>query len=173
MSSLFSIKSIDMVNSWTYNLPKNTECTICRTSLNCPSLYNQDKGLDSFVVSGVCGHSYHYECIKPWVEKNKYCAICMQEWKYETTPKTEIKDIKIKDINKSDNISGLIKHLKSNITNLEKDSKENTLITKLNPNPKAIQITSTESIKKINIIKKKIPIKKPDYDSDSNSEDDF
>ena len=82
MTSLFTVKSIHMINSWTYNLPKNTECTICRCNLNCSSLYHQDKGLDSYVVTGVCSHSFHYECIKPWVDKNKYCPICAQEWKY-------------------------------------------------------------------------------------------
>jgi hypothetical protein len=46
------------------------------------SLYNQEKGIDSYVVSGACNHSFHYECIKPWVEKNKYCPICFQKWEF-------------------------------------------------------------------------------------------
>lgn len=83
MTSPFVINSINMFSSWTFNLPKNHECTICRCSLNGPSLYNQDKGMDSYVVSGVCQHSFHYECIKPWVDKNKYCPLCSQVWQYQ------------------------------------------------------------------------------------------
>jgi hypothetical protein len=78
----FQIKSINLFSSWAYNLPKNTDCTICRCNLNIPSLYNQEKGIDSYVVSGTCNHSFHYECIKPWVDKNKYCPICFSEWNY-------------------------------------------------------------------------------------------
>lgn len=90
MSSPFMIKDINMFSSWTFNLPKNNECTICRCSLNIPSLYNQEKCCDSYVVTGKCQHSYHYECIKPWVDKNNHCPICAQPWVYQqqlpTTP---------------------------------------------------------------------------------------
>ena len=70
-NSPFVIKQINMFSGWVYNLPKNNECTICRCNLNTPSLYNQEKNIDSYVVSGVCLHSFHDECIKPWVNKNK------------------------------------------------------------------------------------------------------
>lgn len=83
MSSPFMIKDINMFSSWTFNLPKNNECTICRCSLNIPSLYNQEKCCDSYVVTGKCQHSYHYECIKPWVDKNNHCPICAQPWMYQ------------------------------------------------------------------------------------------
>jgi DeoR/GlpR family transcriptional regulator of sugar metabolism len=83
MTSLFEIKSINVFSSWVFNLPKNNDCTICRCNLNVPSLYNQEKGTDSYVVSGVCQHSFHYECIKPWTDKNKHCPICAQLWQYQ------------------------------------------------------------------------------------------
>lgn len=82
MSSKFVVKDIRILSSWGYNLSSNTDCTICRNNLNTNSLYYQDKGLDSYVVQGTCGHSFHYECIKPWVEKNKHCPICSAEWNY-------------------------------------------------------------------------------------------
>jgi hypothetical protein len=82
MSNPFSVKSAYLFSSWVYNLPKNHECTICRCNLNSPSLYNQEKCIDSYVVSGVCGHSFHHECIKPWVDKNKHCPLCSQVWQF-------------------------------------------------------------------------------------------
>jgi len=86
MSTKFQVNSIKMLSSWGYNLSSNTDCTICRCSLNTNSLYNQDKGIDSYVVEGTCGHSFHYECIKPWVEKNKHCPICSAPWVYRSKP---------------------------------------------------------------------------------------
>ncbi len=82
MSNPFTVKSVNLFSSWVYNLPKNHDCTICRCNLNIPSLYNQEKGIDSFVVTGVCGHSFHNECIKPWVDKNKHCPLCSQVWQF-------------------------------------------------------------------------------------------
>jgi hypothetical protein len=104
MDSSFKITGINLFSSWVYNLPKNSECTICRCNLNLPSLYNQDKGLDSYVVSGICNHSFHNECIKPWVEKNKYCPICFQKWEFakkedlKNFGKQEKEDIKKNEI---------------------------------------------------------------------------
>jgi hypothetical protein len=79
----FTVNSIKIFTSWSYNLSYNTECSICRNSLNGPSLYNQEKGEDSVIVDGVCGHSFHYECIKPWIEKHKYCPNCSVTWNYK------------------------------------------------------------------------------------------
>tara|TARA_B100000674_G_scaffold465540_1_gene448554 strand:+ start:843 stop:1106 length:264 start_codon:yes stop_codon:yes gene_type:complete len=71
------INNAQLVTSWAYNLPKNCECTICRENLNCSSLKYQDKGIESYVVTGVCGHSFHKECIDPWIAKdNKNCPLC-------------------------------------------------------------------------------------------------
>jgi len=83
LNSPFKIKEINMSSTWVYNVPKNNDCTICRCNLNTPSLYNQEKGLDSFVVSGTCLHSFHQECIKPWVKNNSWCPICSSVWQYK------------------------------------------------------------------------------------------
>lgn len=88
--SPFIIDKLNLVSTWVFNLPKNTECTICRCSLNGPSLYHQEKGKDSYVVSGMCQHSFHDECIKPWVQKNKFCPICTQKWEFLQSRQTEI-----------------------------------------------------------------------------------
>lgn len=81
--SKFTINRVRLLNTWGYNLPSNTDCTICRCNLNTPSLYNQDKGVDSIIVDGICGHSFHDECIKPWINKNKHCPICSSVWNFK------------------------------------------------------------------------------------------
>jgi hypothetical protein len=86
MTSLFKITSVNLFSSWVFNLPSNEDCTICRCSLNGPSLYNQEKGIDSYVVTGICTHAFHYECIKPWTDKNKHCPICANVWQYQQVP---------------------------------------------------------------------------------------
>lgn len=72
-----------MLNSFGLNLSSNTDCTICRCNLNTNSIYNQEKGIDSEISSGMCGHSFHTECIKPWISKNKHCPICSVAWNYK------------------------------------------------------------------------------------------
>jgi hypothetical protein len=114
----FSIKKINILSSWVFNLPTNTECTICRCNLNSPSLYNQEKGLESYVVSGLCQHSYHNECIKPWVDKNKLCPICFQKWKmvplnnvvknYNDTIKDINNIIKLKELDIVNNAKNIV-----------------------------------------------------------------
>ena len=81
--SRFEINKLNCIASFVYNLPKNNECTICRYSLNSNSLYYQDKGINSYIVIGDCGHAYHQECIKPWVNKNPSCPICFKKWNYK------------------------------------------------------------------------------------------
>jgi hypothetical protein len=76
----FVINSLNIVCVSNYNLPTNTDCTICRCNLNNNSLYNQDKGVDSCIIQGLCNHSFHAECILPWLAKNKHCPICSSVW---------------------------------------------------------------------------------------------
>jgi hypothetical protein len=83
MSNKFVINNIKVLSSWSYNSKLNTDCTICRVSLNSNSLYHQDKGIDSIIADGCCGHAFHHECIKPWADKNKTCPLCFVEWKYK------------------------------------------------------------------------------------------
>lgn len=80
MTDKFIINQIKLVNSWVHNLSSNVDCTICRCSLNTNSLYNQDKGIDSIISTGTCGHAFHIECIGPWIIKNNYCPICYSKW---------------------------------------------------------------------------------------------
>jgi len=82
--SKFQVNKIHILNSWAHNLPTNKDCSICRCNLNSNSIYHMDKGIDSYVVQGVCCHSFHYECIKQWVDTdNKHCPICFKQWIYK------------------------------------------------------------------------------------------
>lgn len=76
----FTIKKVKLLNSWCYNLQSNKDCTICRIDLNINSIYAQECGLDSIIISGMCGHSFHHECITSWIKINNYCPICFVKW---------------------------------------------------------------------------------------------
>jgi RING-box protein 1 len=77
----FKIKKINIIGCWTYNLKCNKDCTICTYSLNQDSLFNQDKCVESQISEGLCGHTFHSECIKPWITNYKHCPICSKTWK--------------------------------------------------------------------------------------------
>ena len=85
MTSKFQINSVKFVTSWVYNLPSNNECTVCRCSLNEPSIYSQEKGIDSVISIGACNHCFHQECLEPWLAQNKTCPFpsCSQPWKFK------------------------------------------------------------------------------------------
>lgn len=76
--SIIKINNVNIITSWSYIMDKNTECTICRQSLNNPSLYALETGtgIESIINKGVCGHMFHEECIKPWLKTNNKCPIC-------------------------------------------------------------------------------------------------
>lgn len=80
--SRFNVTKVNVLTSHRYNLPLNSECTICRCNLNEPSLSYQSKGIDSFVVVGVCGHSFHRECLDGWIKDNPRCPICANKWEF-------------------------------------------------------------------------------------------
>ena len=79
----FQINKIKLFSTWCFNLENNTDCTICRRSLNENSIYVLESGGDSYVVSGMCGHSFHYECIQPWIKNNHHCPICSSKGIYK------------------------------------------------------------------------------------------
>ena len=86
MTSPFEVTSASFFTSSVYNLPQAQEfCTICHSNLNAPSLYNQDKNIDSNITTGKCGHSFHSECINIWINKNNKCPTCSKEWEYSPT----------------------------------------------------------------------------------------
>ena len=80
MNSKFKIISMKLINSSFFDLEKNTDCTICRFNLNENSIHSTNKISDSIIATGACGHSFHKECITPWLIDNKHCPLCSYNW---------------------------------------------------------------------------------------------
>jgi hypothetical protein len=80
MEPFIKINNMNIISSWSYVSDKNTDCTICRQSINNNSVYAVEKGVQSTVLSGLCGHIFHTECINPWLKTNKRCPICSQPY---------------------------------------------------------------------------------------------
>lgn len=75
--SRFEINSIKLVTSENFVLPNNTDCTICRQSLNSFSIYAKDNDIREIThITGSCGHTFHKECILPWLKNSNKCPIC-------------------------------------------------------------------------------------------------
>ena len=61
---------------------KNDDCTICRKSLDEDSIFAQEENYCSTLVSNsICNHTFHKECIEPWLRKFNKCPICASQWK--------------------------------------------------------------------------------------------
>ena len=80
MEPFIKINKMNIISSWSYVSDKNTDCTICRQSINSNSLYAIEKGLLSHLSKGKCGHIYHDECIRLWLISNKRCPICSEPY---------------------------------------------------------------------------------------------
>ena len=80
MEPFIKINNMNIISSWSYISDKNMDCTICRQSINNNSVYAIEKGFESTVSNGKCGHVFHTECIKPWLNTNKRCPICSQPY---------------------------------------------------------------------------------------------
>jgi len=76
----FKVKSYKIFCSHTCQF-KNTDCTICRQSLEEDSIYaKEDNLISEILTSQYCGHAFHKECIKPWLTKYNKCPICAEKW---------------------------------------------------------------------------------------------
>lgn len=83
MKTKFNILSMKLVNTSLHNLDKNTDCTICRCNLNENSIYS-NKSNNSIITTGMCGHSFHNECMEPWLQNQQNCPICSSKWIQKT-----------------------------------------------------------------------------------------
>jgi hypothetical protein len=80
MSSLFTINEVKLIGSITY-ISTNADCTICHENIDNDSIYAQDKGIRSTHCTGLCGHTFHHECITSWLQSNTNCPICIKKFK--------------------------------------------------------------------------------------------
>ena len=66
---------------WEWKLPYGNCCAICRNSVMELSAKTNDRTVCAPVV-GVCGHTFHKDCITSWVNTKKIneCPICKQYW---------------------------------------------------------------------------------------------
>jgi hypothetical protein len=60
---------------------KNDKCVICL------EYFNENNN-----ITLICGHSYHYDCILKWFEKDLKCPICKK--KYVWTKDSQVLDYK-------------------------------------------------------------------------------
>ena len=80
MSFILKVTSINLITSSKYMNSINTDCTICRCDINSDSIYAKDIGNRSIISTGMCGHMFHDECIKPWPKNNSKCPICIKSY---------------------------------------------------------------------------------------------
>ena len=79
------IQKINLKVFWNWNT-HNDKCPICRNYIFEPSI-NTDNKEKSKAVIGVCGHSFHHDCISNWLQTRNVCPLCNCKWKYVTEQK--------------------------------------------------------------------------------------
>lgn len=83
----FKIKSYTIFSTDTPSPYHNNDCcTICRESLEDDSIYAKEGNfISSLKRNNLCGHTFHTECVNPWLNKYHKCPICAKKW---TCPKS-------------------------------------------------------------------------------------
>lgn len=81
----FKVNTIDPVAIWKWDI-KLTNCPICKSSLNEPSVgissneYVSDYSIYTTIYESICGHCYHQDCIQKWLSIRKVCPLCNENW---------------------------------------------------------------------------------------------
>ena len=81
------IKKFHGVAKWTWNVGDDADedevCGICQSAYEgCPPGV-KFPGDEAPVVFGVCGHSFHLQCVATWLTASRQtCPICRANWEY-------------------------------------------------------------------------------------------
>jgi hypothetical protein len=114
-SDRFTITGINTVNTFILKLNDNKtkknldlKCIICQGFINESSPNYIDVNKESDVVTGLCGHSFHHDCIMLWTNHNEICPLCTDK-KFvimKIDKKSKDSDNNLVDIGGIDGLSG-------------------------------------------------------------------
>ncbi|ODV75986.1 anaphase promoting complex subunit 11 [Cyberlindnera jadinii NRRL Y-1542] len=82
-----NIRKWNGVAIWSWDVPKEEVCGICRTSFDMTCSSCKFPGDQCPLVLGVCTHRFHTHCIEKWLEvetSKNLCPMCRQ-WFQEKT----------------------------------------------------------------------------------------
>ncbi len=68
-----------------------SDCFICSKEIKKSKLEEESAGVRIFKVTLYCDHSYHYNCITSWMEKNSKCPLCENSKDLGSVEKTEFR----------------------------------------------------------------------------------
>jgi RING-box protein 1 len=83
----YQMQSVNLVCTWRFGAGFIDTCAICKASLyeaslDCQAHNIEDTSNDGWhIANGTCGHAYHYDCIKKFVERGiTNCPTCNAAW---------------------------------------------------------------------------------------------
>lgn len=77
----FVIEDYKIVGQWSFN-SSSTTCGICRNELTETSIEEQSNGnyTNTTILTGICSHSFHHDCIMKWTKQHDNCPLCSNHW---------------------------------------------------------------------------------------------
>ena len=77
----FVIEDYKIVGQWSFN-SSSTTCGICRNELTETSIEDQSNGnyTNTTILTGICSHSFHHDCIMKWTKQHDNCPLCSNHW---------------------------------------------------------------------------------------------
>ena len=109
---------------WQWKLPYGTNCAICRKSIMELSAEAKERTVCA-PVQGICGHTFHKDCITSWLKNNRKCPICKRTWQVKQLQ--TVQDKKDKDFlnNFSNLLNDLPEYIRNEIKNILNNMKDN------------------------------------------------
>ena len=76
------IKRWHGVAKWSWGCGEGEVCGICQSAFEGVAPGAKFPGDECPVVWGVCGHSFHLQCVSTWLQGRNTCPICRREWEF-------------------------------------------------------------------------------------------